>query len=120
MPSIARNDKIIEANMSSATTPQRPRRRPLILTAVVVAGIALIYFLTRGRLGGAAGAPADSAAAGGAPAMPPMPVDVDTARRQSIVDAVRATGRIEAVQAVDLRPDEQGRVIGLLFREGQF
>ena len=49
-----------------------------------------------------------------------MPVDVDTARRQqSVVDAVRATGRIEAVQAIELRPDEQGRVTALLFREGQ-
>ena len=52
--------------------------------------------------------------------MPPMPVDVDTARIRPIVDAVRATGRIEAVQAVELRSDEQGRITGLLFREGQF
>jgi membrane fusion protein (multidrug efflux system) len=52
--------------------------------------------------------------------MPPMPVDVDTARYQSVVDAVRATGRIEALQAVDLRPDEQGRVTALHFFEGQF
>jgi membrane fusion protein, multidrug efflux system len=51
--------------------------------------------------------------------MPPMPVDVDTARVQSVVDAVRATGRIEAVHAVELRPDEQGRITALLFREGQ-
>ena len=49
-----------------------------------------------------------------------MPVDVDVARRQSVVDAVRATGRIEAVQAVELRPDEQGRVTGLLFQAGLF
>jgi membrane fusion protein (multidrug efflux system) len=49
-----------------------------------------------------------------------MPVDVDTARRQPVVDAVRATGRIEAVQAIELRPDEQGRVTELLFQEGQF
>ena len=48
-----------------------------------------------------------------------MPVDVDTARRRSVVDAVRATGRIEAVQAVELRPDEQGRIVELLFEEGQ-
>jgi membrane fusion protein (multidrug efflux system) len=59
------------------------------------------------------------AAAGGPGAMPPMPVDVDTARQGDVVDAVRATGRIEAVSAVELRPDEQGRVIELLFREGQ-
>jgi membrane fusion protein (multidrug efflux system) len=48
-----------------------------------------------------------------------MPVDVDTARRESVVDAVRATGRIEAVQAIELRSDEQGRVTELLFQEGQ-
>lgn len=57
--------------------------------------------------------------AGGPPAMPPMPVDVDTARVQSVVDAVRATGRIEAVNAVELRPDEQGRITAILFQEGQ-
>jgi membrane fusion protein, multidrug efflux system len=33
---------------------------------------------------------------------------------------VRATGRIEAVQAVELRSDEQGRITALLFHEGQF
>ena len=48
-----------------------------------------------------------------------MPVDVDIARREAVTDAVRATGRIEAVQAIDLRPDEQGRITELLFREGQ-
>lgn len=51
--------------------------------------------------------------------MPPMPVDVATARRQTVVDVVRATGRIEAIQAVELRPDEQGRITEILFREGQ-
>jgi membrane fusion protein, multidrug efflux system len=58
---------------------------------------------------------------GGPPggAMPPMPVDVDTARAQNVVDAVRATGRIEAVNAVDLRPDAEGRVTQLFFVEGQ-
>jgi membrane fusion protein (multidrug efflux system) len=60
------------------------------------------------------------AAAAAAPAeMPPMPVDVDTARVESMIDAVRATGRIEAIQAVDLKPDEQGRIVELLFHEGQ-
>jgi len=48
-----------------------------------------------------------------------MPVDVDTARREAVVDAVRATGRIEAYQAIELRPDEQGRITEILFREGQ-
>jgi len=105
---------------------KRSRRgagRPLIVGAVLVLGLVVIFLLMRGRGGAAAqeGMAAEGGAApgGGPPAMPPMPVDVDTARRQSVVDAVRATGRIEAVQAIELRPDEQGRVTDLLFNEGQ-
>jgi membrane fusion protein (multidrug efflux system) len=77
----------------------------------------VIAALTLGKSGTAK---ADGPAAGGPPSMPPMPVDVDTARYQSVVDAVRATGRIEAMQAVELRPDEQGRVVSIHFFEGQF
>ena len=104
---------------------RRGAGRPLIVAAVLVFGIAAIFLLMRGRGSqaaqgkGAEGGDAPAAATGGPPAMPPMPVDVDTARRQSVVDAVRATGRIEAVNAIELRPDEQGRVTQLLFREGQ-
>jgi membrane fusion protein (multidrug efflux system) len=68
---------------------------------------------------GCGGAEARAQSGGGPQGMPPMPVDVDTARVQSIVDAVRATGRIEAVHAVELRPDEQGRITAILFQEGQ-
>jgi membrane fusion protein (multidrug efflux system) len=98
---------------------------PLVVGVVLVIGLAAVFLLMRNRGGQAAqdakaaaegGAPA---AAGGPPAMPPMPVDVDTARRRAIVDVVRATGRIEANQAIELRPDEQGRITGILFREGQ-
>jgi membrane fusion protein (multidrug efflux system) len=100
-------------------TNRRGNGRPMIVGAVLVVGIAIVFLLMRNR-GEAAqeGGPA-AAGGGGQPAMPPMPVDVDTARRQSVVDAVRATGRIEAVQAIELRPDEQGRVTAILFREGQ-
>src|SRR5687767_4743039 len=102
-------------------TNRRGNGRPAIVGAVLVVGIAIIFLLMRGRGGQAAqeGGGGEGAAGGGPPAMPPMPVDVDTARRRSVVDAVRATGRIEAVQAIELRPDEQGRVLALLFREGQ-
>jgi membrane fusion protein (multidrug efflux system) len=102
---------------------RRGNGRPAIVGAVAVVGIAVIFLLMRGRGSQAAqeagGGGGEGAAAGGPPAMPPMPVDVDTARRLSVVDAVRATGRIEAVQAIELRPDEQGRVTAILFREGQ-
>lgn len=92
--------------------------RGRILSAAGVLVLVVIAVLTIGRSGTAkAGGPGGGA--GGPPSMPPMPVDVDTARYQSVVDAVRATGRIEALQAVELRPDEQGRVVALHFFEGQ-
>jgi membrane fusion protein (multidrug efflux system) len=94
-----------------------PRRRGILVAATGSFVVVIIAALMLGRSGTAK---ADGPAGGGPPSMPPMPVDVDTARYQSVVDAVRATGRIEAMQAVELRPDEQGRVISLHFYEGQF
>jgi membrane fusion protein (multidrug efflux system) len=88
-----------------------------MVAGVLVAILVIGAFVAPRVFGGSS--EADSAAAGGPGAMPPMPVDVDTARQGDVVDAVRATGRIEAVQAVELRSDEQGRVLELLFREGQ-
>jgi membrane fusion protein, multidrug efflux system len=93
-------------------------RRVILVGGAIVVGLALIFVLTRRQTGAAAGQ-GEAAGGGGPGAMPPMPVDVDTARREAVVDAVRATGRIEAVQAIELRPDEQGRVTQLLFQEGQ-
>jgi len=93
-----------------------PRARAMLVTGTTILVLVIIAALTVGRSGNATAA---GPGAGGPGSMPPMPVDVDTARYQSVVDAVRATGRIEAMQAVDLRPDEQGRVTGLHFFEGQ-
>jgi len=56
-------------------------------------------------------------AAAGAP-KPAVPVDVAVARTDTVVDAIVATGEIEAVQSVELRPDVDGRVSELLVREG--
>lgn len=97
-------------------------RRSTVLTVVAVVAVIIIAALVMGRRGNATAqaAGAGGTAGGAAMSMPPMPVDVDTARAQPVIDAVKATGRIEAVQAVDLRPDEQGRITALLFREGQF
>lgn len=94
------------------------RRRTTAVTATLVLALGLVASVIKFRSGGEANAQEEGAA--GPAAMPPMPVDVDTARQRPVVDAVRATGRIDAVQAVDLRPDEQGRITALLFREGQF
>ena len=102
-------------------------QRKALFTALAIVAILVIGIFTLGRDKKAEGAPAGGAAAGkggagagGAASMPPMPVDVDTARVRPIVDAVRATGRIEAVQAVELKSDEQGRITALLFQEGQY
>ncbi len=104
--------------MTNTTTQQEtrpPSRRRGIIVAIIA--VALTVAAGKGLVGRLSGG--GEAAAGPPGGMPPMPVDVDTARRRTVIDAVRATGRIEAVQAVELRPDEQGRITDLLFREGQ-
>src|SRR6267143_1922408 len=63
---------------------------------------------------------AKSAAPGGGPgAFPPMPVEVAAAIRDTVVDATAATGQIEAVQSIELRPEVQGRITDILVREGE-
>jgi membrane fusion protein (multidrug efflux system) len=61
--------------------------------------------------GGARGGPA-----GGA--QPPIPVEVAAARHDTVVDAIQASGQIEAIQSVELRPDVEGRLVQILVREG--
>ncbi len=53
---------------------------------------------------------------GGGP--PAMPVEVVVARTDTVVDAILATGQIEAMQSVELRPEIEGRIAGILVREG--
>ncbi|MGH7548071.1 MAG: efflux RND transporter periplasmic adaptor subunit [Gemmatimonadales bacterium] len=50
---------------------------------------------------------------------PPVGVEAAAARRDTVVEAIDATGQIEAVQAVELRPAVEGRIVEILFREGQ-
>jgi membrane fusion protein (multidrug efflux system) len=45
-------------------------------------------------------------------------VEVAVAFTDTVVDAIVATGEIEAMQQIMLRPEAEGRVIELLFREG--
>ena len=55
---------------------------------------------------------------GGRAQMGPVPVEVTEARADTVVDAILATGQIEAVQSIELRPDIDGRLIEILVREG--
>ena len=60
-----------------------------------------------------------AAPGGGGGEMPPMPAEVAVAIRDTVVDAIQATGQIEAVQSTELRPEVTGRIVGILVREGQ-
>jgi membrane fusion protein, multidrug efflux system len=63
--------------------------------------------------------PAGNAGAGGPGGGPPaMPVEAASARADTVVDAVLATGQIEALQSIELRPDVEGRLVQILVREG--
>lgn len=46
------------------------------------------------------------------------PVEVAVAKRDTVVDAIYATGGIEAVQSIELRPEVEGRLTAILAREG--
>jgi membrane fusion protein, multidrug efflux system len=63
--------------------------------------------------------PAGNAGAGGPGGGPPaMPVEAASARADTVVDAVLATGQVEALQSIELRPDVEGRLVQILVREG--
>ena len=47
-----------------------------------------------------------------------MPVEVAVAERDTVIDAIDATGQIEAVYAIELRPEVDGRLVEILVREG--
>jgi membrane fusion protein (multidrug efflux system) len=48
-----------------------------------------------------------------------MPVEVAVAQRETVTDAINATGQIEAEQAIELRPDVEGRITEILVEEGR-
>src|SRR5256884_4459421 len=64
-----------------------------------------------------AGGPDPAGGGGGAPMG--MPVEVVVARTDTVRDEISATGQIEAVQSIDLRPEVDGRIVEILIREGQ-
>ena len=65
----------------------------------------------KGKASGAAGF------GGGAPMG--MPVEVAVARVDTVRDEIAATGQIEAVQSIDLRPEVDGRIVEIPVHEGQ-
>src|SRR6059058_2608889 len=64
---------------------------------------------------GKAGGP-DPAGGGRGGAPMGMPVEVVVARTDTVRDEISATGQIEAVQSIELRPEVDGRIVEILIR----
>src|SRR5437016_11304023 len=80
---------------------------------VVVAGaVVALGGCKKGKAGGGA-----AGFGGGAPMG--MPVEVAVARVDTVRDEIAATGQIEAVQSIDLRPEVDGRIVEIPVHEGQ-
>ena len=78
---------------------------------------ALLLVSLLAACGGGGDAPAArNGGAGGGP--PATAVEVAEAFRDTVTDAIVATGGIASMQRTALRPDVDGRVVELLFREG--
>jgi membrane fusion protein (multidrug efflux system) len=76
----------------------------------------------RGAGGSAGGAPAGGGPAGGGPAgggMPPMPVEVAPVRTGALARTVTAVGSLISNESVVVRPEVAGRIVEILFAEGQ-
>ncbi len=63
------------------------------------------------------GAPAEGAGGGEGGGFS-LPVEVATARQDTVVDAILATGQIEAIQSAELRAEVDGRIVEILMQEG--
>jgi membrane fusion protein, multidrug efflux system len=84
--------------------------RPIHLILLLLTATACNQAESAGKGPGGPGGP------GGGP--PAMPVEAATARTDTVIDAILATGQIEALQSIELRPDVEGRLVQILVREG--
>lgn len=91
--------------MNGTTTVRHRLALPVIAAVVAACG-----------KGDSQGAPGAGGTPGGG--RPATPVEVAAARTDTVVDAILATGTIEAVQSIELRPEVQGRLTEILAREG--
>jgi membrane fusion protein (multidrug efflux system) len=84
----------------------------IAISALVLAAVsACNKAQPKGKGGGGAGP-------GGGGGPPAMLVEAAAARADTVIDAILATGQIEALQAIDLKPDVEGRLVQILVREG--
>lgn len=79
-----------------------------------------------GACGGSAETPPAGAAGNAGAGTPPgargpggpIPVEVVLVRTDTVVDAITATGQIEPLQSIELRPEVDGRLVQIMVREG--
>jgi membrane fusion protein, multidrug efflux system len=81
--------------------------------------VTLRLLLVSVALLGACKKAASGGAGGPGGGMPPMPVDVMVAQGDTVTETIPATGQIEALQSIELRPEVEGRIVAFLAREGQ-
>lgn len=68
--------------------------------------------------GGAGSEAGEGGGPRGGPGDRPLPVEVVAARQEPVVDVISATGEVEAVQSIQLRPEIEGRLVEVLMEEG--
>src|SRR5207237_4623005 len=83
--------------------------RSVVVLVVLLAACKKAKSASPGGPGGGAG--------GG---MPPMPVEVSAEIRDTVVEAIAATGQIEEMQSIQLQPEVAGRFEEDLVREDEF
>ena len=68
--------------------------------------------------GGSNAAPPGAKGRAGRASAGPIPVEVVLARTDTVVDAITATGQIEPIRSIQLRPEVDGRLVEILVKEG--
>jgi membrane fusion protein, multidrug efflux system len=81
-------------------------------------GSALLAGLVACSNAQSAGKPKGEGGGGGQGGPPAMPIEAAVARTDTVIDAILATGQIEALQSIELRPEIEGRIAEILVREG--
>ena len=71
--------------------------------------LALVSLVALAAVAGCKKAPAASKPTAGT-AAPAIPVDAAMAVADTVIDAIAATGQIEPLQQIELRPDIEGRI----------
>jgi membrane fusion protein (multidrug efflux system) len=84
----------------------------------VKAYLVFAVILLASACGGSGAAPPSGGGGGGRGPQGPVPVEVAVARTDTVVDAIIATGQIEPLQSIQLRPEVDGRLVEIMVREG--